>query len=169
LFAYQAVFGATSDRLVTPSLVSHAPRLGVSPTWRAVSPATLSLCLAFALFGRPPPYYQPPACSPESRSQARGSGLLLSMATRFPHLAFVSLSGGRPPSRSTLGGSGFFRAGGHDTSCSTVGASGFYSEGGPLAQRPTTEELARHILRRLYEATDGRPMEWRTLVTHKTT
>src|SRR4030095_11760185 len=151
LFAYQAVFGATSDRLVTPSLVSHAPRLGVSPTWRAVSPATLSLCLAFALFGRPPPYYQPPACSPESRSQARGSGLLLSMATRFPHLAFVSLSGGRP------------------TSCSTVGASGFYSEGGPLAQRPTTEELARHILRRLYEATDGRPMEWRTLVTHKTT
>jgi hypothetical protein len=72
------------------------------------------------------------------------------MATRFPHLAFVSLSGGRP------------------TSCSTVGASGFYSEGGPLAQRPTTEELARHILRRLYEATDGRPMEWRTLVTNKT-
>jgi hypothetical protein len=32
--------------------------------------------------------------------------------------------------------------------------------------RPTTEELARHILRRLYEATDGRPMEWRKLVTN---
>jgi hypothetical protein len=37
-----------------------------------------------------------------------------------------------------------------------------------LAKRPTTEEPARHILRRLYEATDGRPMEWRTLVTNKT-
>ena len=32
----------------------------------------------------------------------------------------------------------------------------------------TTEELARHILRRLYEATDGQPMQWRTLVTNKT-
>jgi hypothetical protein len=38
----------------------------------------------------------------------------------------------------------------------------------PSSNRPTTEELARHILRRLYEATDGRPMEWRTLVTNKT-
>ena len=37
-----------------------------------------------------------------------------------------------------------------------------------MAKRPTTEELARHILRRLYEATDGRPMEWRTLATNKT-
>ena len=36
-----------------------------------------------------------------------------------------------------------------------------------LAQS-TTEKLTRHILRRLYEATDGRPMEWRTLVTNKT-
>ena len=35
-------------------------------------------------------------------------------------------------------------------------------------QDSTTEELARHILRRLYEATDGRPMQWRTLVTNKT-
>jgi hypothetical protein len=37
-----------------------------------------------------------------------------------------------------------------------------------LARRPTTQELARHILRRLYEATDGWPMEWRTLETNKT-
>ena len=37
-----------------------------------------------------------------------------------------------------------------------------------MAKRPTTEELARQILRRIYEATDGRPMEWRTLVTNKT-
>jgi len=37
-----------------------------------------------------------------------------------------------------------------------------------LAKRPTTEELARQILRRIYEDTDGRPMEWRTLVTSKT-
>jgi hypothetical protein len=37
-----------------------------------------------------------------------------------------------------------------------------------LAKRPTTEELARHILRRLYEATDGGMMEWRTLETNKT-
>jgi hypothetical protein len=36
-----------------------------------------------------------------------------------------------------------------------------------LAKRPTTEELARQILRRIYEDTDGRPMEWRTLVTNK--
>ena len=37
-----------------------------------------------------------------------------------------------------------------------------------LARRPTTQELARQILRRIYEDTDGRPMEWRTLVTNKT-
>ena len=37
-----------------------------------------------------------------------------------------------------------------------------------MAKRPTTEELARQILRRIYEDTDGRPMEWRTLVTNKT-
>ena len=37
-----------------------------------------------------------------------------------------------------------------------------------MARRPTTEELARQILRRIYEGTDGRPMEWRTLVTNKT-
>ena len=37
-----------------------------------------------------------------------------------------------------------------------------------LASRPTTQELARQILRRIYEDTDGRPMEWRTLVTNKT-
>jgi hypothetical protein len=37
-----------------------------------------------------------------------------------------------------------------------------------MARRPTTEELARQILRRIYEDTDGRPMEWRTLVTNKT-
>jgi hypothetical protein len=37
-----------------------------------------------------------------------------------------------------------------------------------LATRPTTEDLARHILRRLYEATDARPDQWRTLVTNKT-
>ena len=36
-----------------------------------------------------------------------------------------------------------------------------------MARRPTTEELARQILRRIYEDTDGRPMEWRTLVTNK--
>jgi hypothetical protein len=36
-----------------------------------------------------------------------------------------------------------------------------------MAKRPTTEELARQILRRIYEDTDGRPMEWRTLVTNK--
>lgn len=39
---------------------------------------------------------------------------------------------------------------------------------GLLAKRLTTEELARHILRRFFEATDGRPMEWRTLKTNKT-
>jgi hypothetical protein len=37
-----------------------------------------------------------------------------------------------------------------------------------LAQRPTTEELALHILKRVYEDTEGRPMEWRTLATNKT-
>jgi adenosyl cobinamide kinase/adenosyl cobinamide phosphate guanylyltransferase len=37
-----------------------------------------------------------------------------------------------------------------------------------LTLQPTTEELARHILKRVYEHTDGRPMEWRTLVTNKT-
>jgi hypothetical protein len=36
-----------------------------------------------------------------------------------------------------------------------------------LAQRPTTEELARYILQRVYEDTEGR-LEWRTLVTNKT-
>jgi hypothetical protein len=35
---------------------------------------------------------------------------------------------------------------------------------GALAQRPTPEELARHILKRLYEDTEGRS-EWRTLAT----
>ena len=37
-----------------------------------------------------------------------------------------------------------------------------------MSQRPTTEELALHILKRVYEHTEGRPMEWRTLVTNKT-
>ena len=37
-----------------------------------------------------------------------------------------------------------------------------------MARRSTTQELARQILRRIYEDTDGRPMEWRTLVTNKT-
>jgi hypothetical protein len=37
-----------------------------------------------------------------------------------------------------------------------------------LSQRPTTEELALHILQRVYEDTEGRPMEWRTLATNKT-
>jgi hypothetical protein len=36
-----------------------------------------------------------------------------------------------------------------------------------LAQRPTTEELAPHILKRGYEHTEGR-LEWCTLVTNKT-
>jgi hypothetical protein len=36
-----------------------------------------------------------------------------------------------------------------------------------LTKRPTTEELARHILKRVYEHTEGR-REWRTLVTNKT-
>ena len=40
--------------------------------------------------------------------------------------------------------------------------------GGPLSQRPTTEALALHILQRVYEDTEGRPMEWRTLATNKT-
>ena len=37
-----------------------------------------------------------------------------------------------------------------------------------MARRWTREDLARHILRRLYEDTDGAPMQWRTLVTNKT-
>jgi len=37
-----------------------------------------------------------------------------------------------------------------------------------MATRLTTEELAQHLLRRVYEATNGRPMHWRTLVTTKT-
>ena len=36
-----------------------------------------------------------------------------------------------------------------------------------MAHRPTTEELALHILKRVYEHTEGRP-EWRTLATNKT-
>ena len=37
-----------------------------------------------------------------------------------------------------------------------------------MANQPTTEKLARQILRRIYEDTDGRPMELRTLVTNRT-
>ena len=37
-----------------------------------------------------------------------------------------------------------------------------------MARRPTTQELARQILRRIYEDTDGRPMEWEPLVTDNT-
>ena len=36
-----------------------------------------------------------------------------------------------------------------------------------MAHRPTTEELALHILKRVYEHTEGRS-EWRTLATNKT-
>jgi hypothetical protein len=36
-----------------------------------------------------------------------------------------------------------------------------------LAHRPTTEELALHILKPVYEHTEGRS-EWRTLATNKT-
>ncbi len=31
--------------------------------------------------------------------------------------------------------------------------------------RPSTRELARHITRAVYEATDGRPRQWRMLST----
>ena len=37
-----------------------------------------------------------------------------------------------------------------------------------MVQRPTNEELALHILKRVYEETDGRPTEWRMLATNKT-
>jgi len=40
-------------------------------------------------------------------------------------------------------------------------------EGRPLAHRPTTEELALHILKRVYEGTEGRS-GWRTLAMNKT-
>jgi hypothetical protein len=36
------------------------------------------------------------------------------------------------------------------------GVLGYPIKGGPLALRPTTEELARHILNRVYEYTEGR-------------
>ena len=36
-----------------------------------------------------------------------------------------------------------------------------------MAQRPTTEELARHILKRVYEHTEGL-LEWHKLATNKT-
>ena len=32
----------------------------------------------------------------------------------------------------------------------------------------TTEELARHILKRLYEVADGRSYQWRTIMTNET-
>lgn len=38
----------------------------------------------------------------------------------------------------------------------------YFAEEATLALRPTTEELARHILKRVFEHTEGR-LEWRTL------
>lgn len=42
----------------------------------------------------------------------------------------------------------------------------YFAREGVLALRPTTEELARHILKRVFEHTEGR-LEWRTLPANK--
>jgi hypothetical protein len=38
-----------------------------------------------------------------------------------------------------------------------------------LAKRPTNEELAMLLLKKIYETTDGKPMEWRMVAANNGT